>query len=274
MNQTSLGTLVIGPGALDTGTALSAAASRAGLAVRLLDPGPKPAGDTWSAGPHFFYGGPILGASLVRDLGWGLLEPEDDWLTRCPHEFVGRDIRLTVLGELPNLAGVRFVKPPREKAFPAQLIDLDDLRALDRLLAEFPITADVLVSDPVFFETEYRVYYLDGRPVTLARYARYGQLSPARIDDCPQGLGAVGFAEAISGWVASSLPSAVVVDIGLLTRPDGGPSYWAVVEANMAWFSNLYLCEPDLVLPVVLRSAGPVNEISGRDSRYIRRPAH
>ncbi|BFV60360.1 hypothetical protein KCMC57_up54640 [Kitasatospora sp. CMC57] len=58
---------------------------------------------------------------------------------------------------------------------------------------------------------------------------------------------------------------AVVVDVGLLA--DGG---WAVVEANPAWASGGYACDPDAVLDVVLRAAGPLSELRAADRPYCR----
>jgi hypothetical protein len=63
--------------------------------------------------------------------------------------------------------------------------------------------------------------------VTGSRDAGYGQLDvgpvlPAARDFAVQALG--------------GLPSAVVVDVGLIQNPTTGDKSWAVVEANMPWF--------------------------------------
>ncbi len=44
----------------------------------------------------------------------------------------------------------------------------------------------------------------------------------------------------------------------------------AVVEANMAWFSSVYACDPSLALDVVLRAAGPNSRLRDRDRRFVR----
>lgn len=63
------------------------------------------------------------------------------------------------------------------------------------------------------------------------------------------------------------------MDIGRMSRP-AGPCGWAVVEANMAWFSTVYAADPDRALDVVLRSAGPGSLVRERDLTFRRaRPA-
>jgi hypothetical protein len=60
------------------------------------------------------------------------------------------------------------------------------------------------------------------------------------------------------------------VDIGLSSDADRGAEHRAVVEANMAWFSTCYAAEPERVLDVVLRAAGPRHRLHARDRRFIR----
>ena len=51
---------------------------------------------------------------------------------------------------------------------------------------------------------------------------------------------------------------------------DGAADQWTVVEANTASFSNCYAADPDRVLDVVLRSAGPRTQMAGRDRRFCQ----
>jgi hypothetical protein len=67
------------------------------------------------------------------------------------------------------------------------------------------------------------------------------------------------------------LPSAVVIDVGWIASGEDRRQL-AVVEANMAWFSNRYECDPDRVLEVVMRAAGPRTDLLDRDMPYIRQP--
>ncbi|MFF8843600.1 hypothetical protein ACF08N_12870 [Streptomyces sp. NPDC015127] len=75
------------------------------------------------------------------------------------------------------------------------------------------------------------------------------------------------------GAVAGTLPSAVTVDVGLAQDPDTGAEQWAVVEANMPWFSHSYCADPGRVLDVVLRAAGPRDLVSSHDLGFVRAAA-
>ncbi|MFD0592464.1 hypothetical protein ACFQZ4_07755 [Catellatospora coxensis] len=80
----------------------------------------------------------------------------------------------------------------------------------------------------------------------------------------------LGFASGLLDACADGLPSAVVVDVGLAADADRGEEHWAVVEANMAWFSTSYAADPDRVLDVVLRAAGPGTRVAARDRPFLR----
>ncbi len=67
-----------------------------------------------------------------------------------------------------------------------------------------------------------------------------------------------------------TLPSAVALDVGLLSASGGGTNGWAVVEANMAWFANCYASDPGHALDVVLRAAGPRSRLAARDRGFCR----
>lgn len=43
-----------------------------------------------------------------------------------------------------------------------------------------------------------------------------------------------------------------------------------VIEANMAWFANCYAADPDRVLDVVLRAAGPLKNVAEPDLEHLR----
>ncbi len=53
-------------------------------------------------------------------------------------------------------------------------------------------------------------------------------------------------------------------------RAPGRAAVWAVVEANMAWFSTVYAADLDRALDVVLRSAGPAALLGERDRPFRR----
>ncbi len=212
-------------------------------------------------------GGPAFAGAVATDLGLALLEPDDDWLTKLPYEYTRRDIVLTTLGEARWSRTPMFVKPPREKGLPAAVYADGS-----RLPGNEHHTADtvVLVSEIVTFLVEYRLFVLDGTVHTASRYATHGRLDPAPLDACPHRAAVLDFAADLLGACADSLPSAVVVDVGLAGDADRGTEHWAVVEANMAWFSTSYAADPDRVLDVVLCAAGPRDRLAPRDRAFTR----
>jgi hypothetical protein len=66
------------------------------------------------------------------------------------------------------------------------------------------------------------------------------------------------------------LPSAVTVDVGWAVNADTAEEGWAVIEANMAWFSNIYAADPDRALDVVMKSAGPRSRTAASDWQFVR----
>ncbi|MFE2009046.1 ATP-grasp domain-containing protein [Streptomyces sp. NPDC059491] len=219
-----------------------------------------------ASGPAYWYGGPAAGARLAGQMEWALLEPTDDWLAELPQEFTGREIRVATVLDAWALQRPTFVKPPRDKSFAADVY-ADGSRLPDGLDPATP----VLLSEVVTFAAEYRLFLLDGQIATGSRYAVFGRLDPLPLD--PQSPIASEIAEFVGGLVAeagAALPSAVVVDVGQLLDPYRPGHRWAVVEANMAWFSHAYAADPTRVLDVVIRAAGPRDKVRPSDLSYIR----
>ena len=205
---------------------------------------------------------------LLAQLDLGLLEPPDDWLAGLPEELVGRRIDLTTLSEARSARSPVFVKPPSEKSFPAAVY-ADGTRLpgySDSLGPDTP----VLVSEVVTFAVEYRLFVLDSQIAAGSRYARYGRLDVAPLDADRHEQAVRDFAKRVIADCVETLPSAVALDVGLIQDPDTGRDAWAVVEANMAWFAHCYAADPDRVLDVVLRSAGPHVQVAQGDVRFLR----
>lgn len=238
---------------------LAEAAARRGMAVRSLSPGFA----ALAGRPVHWCGGPHAAARVAGVLGLGLLEPPDDWLTRLPEPYTGRRIELTTLDRARALTASgrsAFVKPPREKSFPAAVYG--DGAPLPSSL---PPATPVLVSEVVDFAAEYRLFLLDGEIATGSRYLVHGRLDPAPLDEDPRGADVRGFAADLLAVTGTSLPSAVTVDVGLV----GATGRYAVVEANMPWFSHGYAARPDAVLDVVLRAAGPRHRVRPADLPFV-----
>lgn len=206
--------------------------------------------------PAHLYGGPLFADVAAGVLGVAPLEPPDDWLTTLPQELLGRQVAAVTLAEARELRRPAFLKPPGDKLFAARVYpDGSGLPGQDALDDDTP----VLVSDVVTFATEYRLFVLDGAVRTASRYAVGGELAVS------PGLPPAALAFAAEVLATGGLPSAAVVDVGQLA--DGS---WAVVEANPAWASGGYACDPDAVLDVVLRAAGPAEALALTDRSYVR----
>ncbi len=111
----------------------------------------------------------------------------------------------------------------------------------------------VLVADPVRWDIEFRCFCLDGRVRTLSPYLQSGvhakhdgyEVSQVERDEATQ------LAESVLAAVGAATPRAVAVDVGQITGQG-----WAVVEANAAWGSGIYGCDPDSALSVIRHATG------------------
>ncbi|MFJ9952919.1 ATP-grasp domain-containing protein [Kitasatospora sp. NPDC091207] len=252
--------LLLAPRINDTGLQLRTAAGRRGLRAHTATTWRAPAELIGS--PVHLYGGPLFADAVGGAFGLGLLEPPDDWPARLPAELTGRSLTLTTLGEARRLRRPMFLKPPGDKLFPAKVYpDGSGLPGPDALEDETP----VLASEVVRFHREYRLFVLDGEVRTASRYAVDGDLDIAPLDEDRYRAEVRAFAADVLAASAGTLPSAVVIDVGPL---DSGR--WAVVEANPAWASGGYACDPAAVLDVVLRAGGPAAGLPEADRPYGR----
>ncbi|WP_344434347.1 ATP-grasp domain-containing protein [Streptomyces luteosporeus] len=250
--------LTLTPQPSTTAQLLATEARRRGMPVRTL---PKPAPTDGRPGAHYF-GGPKLAARIRDALGIALLEPADDWLTTLPYAYVRRRITSSTLAEAGRLPGRTFVKPPSDKSFPAAVYE--DGTHLARTCPDLSPKTLVQVSDVVTWKREFRLYILDGECRTGSQCATFGRLDAAPLSGHPDEAAVLDFARTVLSTHAHTLPSAVVLDVGLLA--DG----WAVVEANLPWFTNCYAASPDRALDVVLRAAGPRTRLTARDTPFCR----
>lgn len=182
---------------------------------------------------------PAIAASLNRQL----LDPPEDWLPRLPYEYRQRTIRLTTLGEARQLETPAFVKPPNDKSFAASVYVNGAA-----LPTEFDDEMSVLVAAPVRWRSEYRCFMLDGKVRTLSPYLQEGELSKLTDYQATDAelAEATAFASIVAADVSACVPRAIALDVGKI---DGVG--WAVVEANGAWGSGIYGCDPNAALDVI-----------------------
>ncbi|MFF8441969.1 ATP-grasp domain-containing protein [Streptomyces californicus] len=260
------GLLAFAPHRSGTAALLSDAARRRGMEVAVLPVDGVPERFRGREGAHY-YGGPRFAARVAGPLGVALLEPDDGWLDALPAALTGRAVSRVPLSEARRRTGPFFAKPPTDKSFPA---------AVHRDGSTLPPppppgTGDPLVqiSEVVDWEEEFRIFLLDGEVRTGSRYARYGRLDPAPLAGHFREAAVRAFVRDLTRECGHTLPGAVVVDVGRMRAP-GRAAVWAVVEANMAWFSTVYAADPDRALDVVLRSAGPAALLGERDRPFRR----
>ena len=104
------------------------------------------------------------------------------------------------------------------------------------------------MSEPVQWKVDFRCFCLDRKVQTLSPYLRSG--IHAKLSDYDTSRAelqaATKFAEAVLAATDSMTPRAVVLDVGQIVGRG-----WAVVEANAAWGSGIYGCDPEVVLDVI-----------------------
>ena len=184
------------------------------------------------------HGGPAFCRRVAAALGGSVVEPAPDFLPTLPHEYVRRQIDLITLGQARLLAGPKFIKPVADKFFPAAVYESGTHLSGGPELDQEP----VLVSDPVQWQWEHRMFVLDNR---VRAYSPYSPQAPVTAT-AEHGLEALEFSEWVLADTRVHLPRAVVLDVGWI-RGAG----WAVVEANEAVMSGIYDCDPIAVLEVL-----------------------
>ncbi|MFF5898913.1 ATP-grasp domain-containing protein [Streptomyces argenteolus] len=260
--------LALAPHRSTTTTLLAGAARARGMDVTVLPRDGHRAGPPPGTRAHY-YGGPLFADSALGGLGIALLEPAGRWLDGLPYAFTGRRVRCVPLSEVRRVPGPLFVKPPTDKSFPAAVYADGERPGLPAGSQDDPL---VQISEVVTWVREFRLHLLDGEIRTGSQYAAFGRLDVAPFPGHPDETAVRAFAAGLTEACADSLPSGVVLDVGLMRGGDGpGDARWAVVEANMAWFSNLYAGDPARALDVVLRAAGPRALVGERDAGFRRR---
>jgi hypothetical protein len=199
---------------------------------------------------------------VAERLSLALMEPPLDWLTTVPSPFLRRSVRFTTLREAREETGPAFIKPADDKCFPAQVYASGAALPTPEGVPE---TTPVLIAQPVVWEAEFRCFVREGAVTTLSPYWRTTGLAQAEDGSWPAAPEETEEASAFAAAVLERvpMPPGVVLDIGRIAGQG-----WAVVEANPAWASGLYGCDPAAVLPVLRRAATPRNPLLQQDLRW------
>ena len=258
--------LVTSPRITSDSTALMEAAEASGqLAMRLPSFRPTPALENAHVA---VYGESLFAIIITSALNHVVLEPTSDWLPSLAEKYRGRSVIKQTIGAARMAAQPQFVKiADGTKGFDARVYASGD----DLPPAEYyPDDSEVLVSEPVFWEVEYRCFVLEGVPLTMSVYLREGELAQSPdgewLHDDAESEEAADYCARLLDDPSVLLPPACVIDIG---RIEGHG--WAVVEANPAYGSGIYGCDPLKVLRVINRATIRVQDITSRDEPWVGR---
>ena len=241
-------TLILPPRYSDDSNALWRAALKLGWPIERLQSWRVP--DDVRPQSVAIYGESLRATFVAEQLSMPLYEPPFEWLTLLPSQFVGRKIEFLTLGEARDKVFPLFVKPAGEKTFEARVYQSANDLDFGKI---WPDSTPVLISDPVIWEVEYRYFVLNRQVKTASSYWRGDSSTQdengAYISPPDELRAAVEFTNKLlkKKKPYSLLPfCGAVVDVGLL-RGFG----WAVIEANPAFASGIYGCDPEAVLEVI-----------------------
>jgi hypothetical protein len=214
------------------------------------------------------YGDLRFGDDVRTALRLALIEPTDSWLPSLPWFFRRRQVVIARLAEARLLVKPAFIKPTRQKSFPARVYaDGCEIAAPATCTEDSP----VLVAEPVMFDLEVRLFVTEREIAAWTVYSRHGvslRLRRERSADYYEAEAALSFGRELLSDATVAVPPAVTIDVGLI-RGRG----WAVVEANSAWASALYWADPRLVLPVLARASRSIDSVSSEDAPWTQRGA-
>jgi hypothetical protein len=256
-------TLILTPRYTADSRAMRAAAIAAGWDVFRLGGWRVP--EEFAGRELAFYGEPLLAEVIAETVPYALLEPSLDWLPALPVEYANRAVRLLPLGAARTTGGPAFFKPAGDKCFPAGVYPSG---AGLPLAGELPDETPVLWAEPVAWALEMRCFVLERQVATLSPYLRHGALAEAEDGSWPatddELAAANAFAARVLGDARVGVPPAVTLDVGIIAGRG-----WSVVEANAAWGSGLYGCDPAAVLPVLRRATMRRADLTDEDRAWV-----
>lgn len=195
------------------------------------------------------YGEPLFAKVISELLSITLIEPEPDWLTTLPQDYLQRKVHFTNLNDVENITKASFIKPAEEKCFTAKVYQSGKQVSKSLLPPETPI----LVSETVNWKIEFRCFISNCNIKTISSYWCNGE-STEQTDGSWKGTikeykEATDFCNRVINDSRVKIPNAVVIDVGKIE--DRG---WAVVEANSAYGSGLYGCDPIKAIEVIKKA--------------------
>ena len=222
--------------------------------------------DSLQGVPIVVYSEALFAIILTAKLNHVVIEPTSDWLVRLPQAYTQRPIVKTTLSEAWGFESPRFIKnADGMKAFEAKVY----ASGLELPTREFyPDDYEVLVSEPVIWEVEYRCFIHERALTTMSIYLRHGELARTAdgiwLDEVDETHQAREFCQTLLEDSNVALPPACVIDVGRIAERG-----WAVIEANPAFGSGIYGCDPKEVLRVVNRATLHAKDVSEADAPWV-----
>jgi len=211
------------------------------------------------------YGEPLFAEAIVDQLGYALLEPSIDWLTKLDEKYSKRHIRMMTLAEARSIDYRCFVKPADGKIFDPKVYhsgkELPTEESVD-------LSIPVLISDVIDYRLEVRCFVRGRKIVTHSPYWRDDSL--AQDDDggwpylSDEEEEALSFANEVLCDASVELPPACTLDVGLSS---GGE--WSVIEANPCWGAGLYGCDPMEVLLTIGSAIKNKSDLIDEDKLWV-----
>lgn len=256
-------TLVLSPRFTPDSTALWRAAIEAGWRVERLQSHHPP--DYLQEQDVILYGEALFANIVAERLSLALLEPPFRWLADLPHRYLNRKVLYTTLADARKLAEPTFVKPAYDKSFASTVYPSGEQLPSSEIL---PDEMPVLIAEPVIWEVEFRCFILNRQIMTLSVYVRNGELAQNEEGEWVASQIEMDQAQEFTSSVLTdthiSVAPAFALDVGKIT--DKG---WAIVEANPAWASGIYGCDPARILPVLRRACIRQSDLGKEDKKWV-----
>lgn len=162
-------------------------------------------------------------------------------LVNLPIEYTKRKIELLKARDVVRpLTQAAFYKCPGIKWIESRVYDVGQ---------SFECKPDdwIYKQEPIELTREVRCFVLDGEIVTASYYRNTNkEFEPHEFINIPQDLRDL----ARNVFNAAKWPHGVVFDFGILEKT----REWLFIEANEAWASGLYDCDPDKCFDVICAS--------------------
>jgi hypothetical protein len=199
----------------------------------------------------FFWMSGVYAFKLQKvGLAKNLCSPGASWLSGISVEYTGRRVITQDVSELEPFVGERWVKPAEAK-IPSFVSATYNYSAVQQKIVENNLVSGLALQWTniiLDIDLEHRFFVADGEVVTGSPYRVHGELFNPDID-----WSYLAEAERFLKNVLKDIktPPACSIDVGF----DHISERWVVIEANRAWSSGFYGCDPAATLEVVALSS-------------------